>query len=201
MSYATLAEFKAAITIDDTVDDADLQRSLDAATEWITHYTGRTFGPADATATARRFYPYEADRLTVPDVQSVTTIEIDSLGNGVFDRTLETDDYELLPLEPVVGAYTVVHVLPNAAWWFIVGHQVRITGIWGFGSVPPSVTQACILVANRFFHRPSAPFGVWESPTTGQLGDLLDRDVDVINLLSPFVTAGGASRQAYWVLV
>ena len=52
MSYVTLAEFKQAISIADPVDDVDLQRSLDAATEWIDHYCGRTFAAVDATRRA-----------------------------------------------------------------------------------------------------------------------------------------------------
>jgi gp6-like head-tail connector protein len=54
MSYVTLAEFKAAVEITDTADDADIQRALDAAYDWINHYTGRTFNAVDATASATR---------------------------------------------------------------------------------------------------------------------------------------------------
>jgi len=203
VSYATIDELKAAITIADTADDADLQRALDAATEWINHYTGRTFTAAEP-ATAKRFYPTEQDRLSIPDVQSVTLLEIDTAGDGTFAQTLEATDYELLPLYPDVGAYTEIHLLSGAPWWFVVGYQARVTGAWGFGTVPASVVQACILLANRYFHRPSAPFGVWEAPTTGQLGDVPDTDVDVMNLLAPYVTSGGAggtAGAAAWVMV
>ena len=55
MSLVTLETFKAAITIADTVDDGDLQRALDAASDWIENYCGRSFGPLSSGAEAREF--------------------------------------------------------------------------------------------------------------------------------------------------
>ena|SRR5215467_3174809 len=205
MSYVTLAEFKAAVEIGDTHDDTDIQRALDAATAWIDHYTGRTFNAVDAAASARYFLPYEADTLTVPDLTSVTELAIDTVGDETFHTILAADDYDLLPLylAPGLGGYTEIKLKATAPSWFIVGYQTRVTAFWGFGTVPPAVQQACILVANRYFARLSVPFSMWEAPQTGELATLIDRDSDVINLLGPYVTASGAGRTASlkWVLV
>ena len=205
MSYVTLAQFKAAITIDDTVDDADLQRALDAASSWIDYYTGRTFATVGSNTEAMYFLPSEQDRLTVPDLSSVTALDIDTVGDESFTSSLDPEDYDLLPLNlvPGQGGYTEIRLKPTAPWCFIPGYQVRVTAYWGFGGVPASVEQACILIANRYFHRLSVPFSMWESPQTGELATLIDRDWDVMNLLSPYMTSGGAGRGAgaMWVLV
>jgi len=205
MSYVSLAEFKAAITIADTVDDADLQRALDAASSWIDYYTGRTFSSADVTESPKYFLPSEQDRLDVPDLTSVTELAIDTVGDETFAVTLAPEDYDLFPLNlnPALGGYTEIRLKATAPYWFIPGYQVRVTAIWGFGTTPAAVEQACILIANRYFHRLSVPFSMWESPQTGELATLIDRDWDVTNLLSPYVTSSGAWRaaSAAWVLV
>jgi len=205
MSYVTLAEFKAAVEIADTVDDVDIQRALDAATAWIEHYTGRTFNPVDATATARYFAPNDPDRLDVMDLTSITALDVDTVGNASFSVHLDADDYDLYPLylQPGLGGYTQIRLRATAPSWFIVGYQARVTAYWGFGTTPQAVEQACILVANRYFARLSVPFAMWEAPQTGEFATLIDRDSDVVNLLSPYVTASGAGRAAAanWVLV
>jgi len=205
MSYATLADFKAAVEIADTRDDTDIQRALDAATAWIDHYTGRTFNAVDTTASARHFLPYETMRLEVPDLTSITAFAIDTAGDESFRTALDADDYDLYPLYlmPGLGGYTEIRLKPLAPSYFIIGYQVRITAFWGFGPTPAAVTQACILVANRWNLRLSVPFSMWEAPQTGELATLTARDEDVVNLLSAYVTSSGAGRAAAatWVLV
>jgi len=207
VSYATLAELKAAATIADTVDDTDIQRALDAATAWIDHYTGRTFSPIDATASARYFMPYDVDRLDVPDLASVSALDIDSQGDETFATTVDPMYIDLYPLHlmPGMGGYTQIRLKPTTPpdSAFIVGEQVRVTAVWGFGAVPAAVSQACILVANRWFTRLSVPFSVWEAPQTGELTTLGAHDQDVINLLAAYLTPSGAggAGSATWVLV
>jgi hypothetical protein len=204
-SYATLDEFKSAVEIVDTVDDADIQRALDAATSWIDHYTGRTFWAVDVTASTRYFLPYDTNRLEVPDLSSVTALDIDTVGDETFHTALEPDEYDLYPLylAPGLGGYTEIRLKAIARSWFILGYQVRITALWGFGPTPAGVKQACILVANRYFARLSVPFSMWEAPQTGELATIAQRDEDVLNLLAPYVTSAGAGRAASagWILV
>lgn len=205
MSYVTLEQFKEAITVADTIDDADLQRALDAATSWIDHYTGRTFSPADTSPSARVFLPNEIDRLSVPDLSSLTLLEIDTVGDESFKVSLDPSDYDLMPLylAPGQGGYTEIRLKSTTPQYFVVGAQARVTAVWGFGTTPAAVEQACILLANRWFHRLSVPFSVFEAPQTGELATLLERDLDVQNLLAPYVTSSGAGRaaSAAWVLV
>lgn len=204
MSLVSLIDFKEAITVADTVDDADLQRALDAASEWIETYCGRTFEPVATVEEAREFVAAAEDRLDVPDVASVSQVAIDSRGDGTYAELLAAGTYVLYPLEPDVGNYTEIRLRPYATIGFIPGYQVRVTGLFGFGAVPAAVEQACILLANRYFHRLASPFGVLETGQFGQFGTVPEQDPDVIALLSPYGSASGSaagSTASTWIAV
>jgi hypothetical protein len=228
MSYASVAEFKAAVGVDDTVDDANIQRSLDAATAFIENYCGRVFTPQDTSLSVRTFDPAGSpsgsrlgppfswffgmgmgapgmDRLDVPDVASVTAIALDQTLDGSFSTSLPVGTWMLYPLDigqpGVNGNYTQIRLRPTAPYAFWPGYQVRVTGMWGWptADAPPApVREANILVANRYFRRPSAPFGVWEGPQMGQLATLPSNDPDVVQLLRVYQATNQAPN---WVAV
>lgn len=219
MSYATIAEFKDAVGVDDTVDDANIQRSLDSGATLIDLLCGRVFTPQDTSLSVRIFdtgalgashpgsQPFSwffgmgsgaagMDRLDVPDVASVSAIELDLALNGSFSTSLPSNSWQLYPLnvgQPgVVGNYTQIRLRPNTSYAFWPGYQVRVTGLWGWptADAPPApVRQANILLTNRFFRRPAAPFGVWEAPQFGQVAPLAQTDPDVAQLLAPYQTS------------
>lgn len=210
MAYLTLAEFKAAVEIDDTVDDADINRALDAASEVIDRFCGRSFVAVGTVPEARVFDAYQSDRLQVGDVASVSQVAVDSAGTGTFTLILPTTVWQLYPLNAaqagVEGQYTEIRIRPYSGYEFIIGGQVRVTGLWGFGDVPATVEQACLILANRYFHRPSAPFGLQEAPQSGMLATLQDTDPDLASLLGSLVLSGGGPGGAgvgseRWVLV
>jgi hypothetical protein len=188
MTYATLAQVKAALRIGtaDTVDDALLTIALDSATEAISAYCGRTFGTA-GTATATRYYAAgKADDVEVDDLQSITTVEWSNDGTNWNATT----SYQAEPLNRYTDGLswpiTRLRTTANLAWPVLNGIQtVRITGIYAFGSVPSSITQAAVIQASRFFKRLDSPLGV----TMGEFGALrllsrIDPDVEV--LLQPY---------------
>jgi hypothetical protein len=230
VSYATIAEFKGAVGVDDTVDDDNIQRSLDAGATLIDTLCGRVFTPQDTSLSVRVFdvnssgvgyggtsgppfaWFYGATwgasnlaSLNVPDVASVTAIELDLNFNGSFSTSLPSNSWMLYPLnvgQPgVVGNYTQIRLRPTAPYAFWPGAQVRVTGLWGWPTLdapPAPVRLANILLTNRFFRRPSAPFGVWEAPQFGQLAPLAQSDPDVAQLLGPYQTHGMSPN---WVAV
>ncbi len=208
MSLVTLEAFKEAIQVADTVDDADLQRALDAASQWIETYCGRTFEPVDTDDSARLFTAVYPDRLSVADLSSVSEVAVDDAYDSTFSLVLPASSYQLYPLDVgiagVIGGYTEIRIRPGSSSGFIVGADVRVTAIWGFGSVPAAVEQACILLANRYFHRLSAPFGVLETGQIGEVASISDQDQDVVALLAPYGVAGGSaagSSASTWVAV
>jgi hypothetical protein len=224
VSYTTPEEFKAAVGVDDTVDDGNIQRSLDAAMTFINNYCGRVFDPQDTSLAVRLFEPEHGSgatppqppfgwffgygssqysRLYVGDVAEVTAIELDTARDGSFTTSLPAGAWQLYPLnvgQPgVLGNYTEIRLRPNAPYAFYQGHQVRVTARWGWPTAdapPVAVRQAEILLANRYFRRPSAPFGVWEGPQLGTLATLPQNDPDIAQLLEPYVSGRQAPN---WV--
>jgi len=78
MSYATLAQFKSAIGITDSVDDTVLQSVLDATDALIDLYCDRKTG--FGTATETRYYTAEEyEYVLTDDLVSITTLKTDDL--------------------------------------------------------------------------------------------------------------------------
>ena len=149
-------------------------------------------GPPFAWFFGAAWYP-GLDRLTVPDVAQVTAIDLDLGLNGSFSTTIPMQHVMLYPLrvgEPgVIGNYTQLRLRPTAPYAFWPGYQVRVTGFWGWPTAdapPDPIKQANIILANRYFRRPSAPFGVWEAPQFGQLGMLQQTDPDVAAMVQQY---------------
>lgn len=193
MAYVEIERLKESMGIEDTDADDLLRRSLDAATSWIDSYTGRVF-TLDATAVEREFYPESDGTLTVPDVQTITSVEIDRLGNLTYDTTLATTDYELLPLTG--PPYQQIKIWPTSSHAFTSGYRVRVTGTFGYASVPKAVEQACLILASRYYKRGEAPFGVLQATDLGQYTRISKEDPDVVSLLAPYRITG-----ASWVIV
>ena len=82
MSYATLAQLKAALRVpsSDTVDDSTLQLALDAASEAIVVHCGRTFGTA-AADTSRVYAAGKTDVVEIDDVYALTSVFYSEDGN------------------------------------------------------------------------------------------------------------------------
>ena len=210
MAYLTRDEFKAAVEIGDTRDDADIDRALAAASEVIDRFCGRTFGAVGTAGEARYFDAYQSDRLQVGDVATVSELAVDVYGDASFAQLFPSTVYTLYPLnvgQPgVQGQYTEIRIKPYSGYAFTIGEAVRVTGAWGYGSVPATVEQACVILANRYFQRPHAPFGIQEGPQSGMLATLEDVDPDIASLLGSLVLTGGGPGGAgvgseRWVLV
>lgn len=87
--------------------------------------------------------------LSVDDLVSVTSITIDEARDNTFSTTLTTNDYELLPRNagkgPEVWPYTQIELTPWGSRWGWLPHvRVKVTGVWGWPSVPQPVVDAVI---------------------------------------------------------
>lgn len=190
--YATLAQVKAALRITDTVDDALLETSIEAASREIDGYCQRVFY---STTTTRVYNPVNTFLTLTDDIVSVTTLKTSSDGIN-YDQTWSTSDYQLEPLNGVVGGieqpYTEVRAIGSQVFpiWSVTGTYtnkagVQIAGVFGWSSVPTAVKQATILLSMRQFKRYDSPLGV---AGFGDLGVMrVGRvDPDVEALLMPF---------------
>jgi hypothetical protein len=186
MSYATLAQLKAALRVpnSDTVDDSTLQLALDAASEAIVVQCGRTFGTA-AADTSRVYAAGKTDVVEIDDVYSITAAYFSEDG-ATWNVTTNYQAEPLNGMSDGIAFPTTRLRTTNAATWPVRSglQTVKVTGRFGFGSIPTSVKQAEIMQAIRWFKRPDAPFGV----TFGEMGGLrVSRvDPDIAAMLMPY---------------
>jgi len=171
MSYATLAEFKSAIGITDSTDDTPLQSVLDATDALIDNYTDRKQG--FGTATETRYYNADTYQyVLVDDLVSVTTLTTDDNGDGTYPTTwVAGTDYNLAPGNAALDGwpYTELDVSVTYPKNFPKGvyRGVKVTGVFGWPTVPNAVKQAAIIQASAVWSSRTSPFGIIGSADLG----------------------------------
>jgi hypothetical protein len=122
----------------------------------------------------RTFRPHNIWEINIDPVITVTALNVDTVGNGVFDQAwVQGVDYQLIvghnEYNPnafgVARPYRKVQVLQAGKWFpytWPYSHldRVQVVGTWGWPAVPPGVTQACLVLAAQWFKEKDAPFGV-----------------------------------------
>jgi hypothetical protein len=167
--------------------------ALDQATTAIDNATGRTFTSATAT---RTFRTTDSDTLYVPDLVSLTLLELDDDDDGTFETTVGAGDYELdtFHRSHVGWPYEMVRMVGSRSWPYGGRRQVciRITGVWGWSAVPAPINKACSLLAARWAQRESS--ALFGAQSFGDLGIAFIRstDPDAAMMLEPYTKAGFA---------
>ena len=189
-AYATLAQVKAALRITDTVDDALIEMARVSASDLVDGYTGRTF---DTSGTVTRvFAPADNYVLQTDDLAGTALTITSSTGaDGVFDVTWKTSDYQLEPLNGVSNGqavpFTRIRAVQDYLWPTAGGEAtVRVTGVFGFVSVPTVITQATVLQSSRIFTRLQSPLGVAGFGEMGVVRVTRALDPDVAALVEPY---------------
>lgn len=158
--YASLAQVKSALRITDNLDDAALQVAISAASELIDGFCGRNFGSESGT---RVFAAAYTDLVLIDDLVSLTTFKTDENADGNFETTWVTGIQQEPLNHKLDGTYwptTRIRAIDDA---FPVSNDqalIQIEGVWGWASVPASITEACIIQACRLFKRADSPLGV-----------------------------------------
>ena len=189
-AYATLAQVKAALRITDSVDDTLIEMAREEASDLVDGYTGRTFS-SSGTVT-RVFAPADDYVLQTDDIAGTAVAITSSTGaDGVFDVTWKTTDYQLEPLNGVSNGqavpFTRIRAIQDYLWPTAGGEAtVRVTGVYGFPSVPIVVTQATVLQASRIFTRLQSPLGVAGFGEMGVVRVTRALDPDVAALVEPY---------------
>ena len=171
MSYATLAQFKAAVGITDTTDDTALQAVLDATDTLIDLYCDRKTG--FGTASETRYYTAEAyEYCLTDDLVSITTLQTDDDANGTYETTWTAGtDYVLAPRNAALDGFPYTEIDTSVTWPRNFPKDVylgvKVVGVFGFPSVPAAVTQAEIIQAGAVWNSRTAPFGVIGSADLG----------------------------------
>lgn len=208
-SYADTDDLRDFVRIDDSADDTVMSTALDAASRMIDYACdprtdhSRQFGKVDApedryfTITQRGYdiahagqWAAETDDLATV-VGLVVAVAV-GIGSEVYT--------------PVTGVAplprnALAHGRPFTALAFagssmpappLIVDAVKVTGVWGWPAIPPTIHQACLLQGSRLLARRDAPFGVAGSPETGTEMRLLAKlDPDVETMVRPFVRKSG----------
>ena len=199
MSYATLAEFKAAVGITDSTDDGALQSVLDATDTLIDLYCDRKTG--FGTASETRFYTAEDyEYVLTDDLVSVTTLQTDDDANGTYETTWTAGtDYVLAPRNAALDGFPYTEIDTSVTWPRNFPKDVylgvRVVGVFGFPAVPAAVKQAEIIQAGAVWNSRTAPFGVIGSADLGgilRMSRALHPEAALI--LEPYRKRGGLAR-------
>lgn len=161
----TRADVQTFLESSDTSRNAAIDAAITNASTAITRYCAREFVP---TASAARTFsiiptetrgplgPYRVD-LSPFDLRTVSTAH---LHYSTADQvTLTTADYLLLPENGTGSTYTEMLIRKAAdvqtgdRFANFGTAQVRISGAWGFASIPTDVAYACILTVAGWLRR------------------------------------------------
>jgi len=185
--YCTLQDLKDVLRITDTVDDSLLETCIESASRQIDGHTERIFYQTDEESrlfVARNSYECETD-----DIATLTRIE--TAPDGVaFDTIWEEQEYQLEPLNGYTGGIfrpaTLIRAIDEELFPTIGGEAlVKVTGTFGWTSIPIAIKQATIMTAGRLYKRYDSPLGVLGF---GDLGVVrISRlDPDIAGLVQPY---------------
>jgi hypothetical protein len=200
-NYITLAEVKAARDMTPyTYADSDILRAIAAASRIIDASCGRRFY-ADGDATSVKYYtPDRFDTLVIDDVIAVTSVMSDSSNDGTYEYTWPTTDYSLWPLNAAADGrpYTQLVRKRYAPWLFPSAGlpdglfpggdpRIKVTGQFGWPSVPDAISQATLILAARYLTRTrEATFGVLIGANADAVR-ISQTDPDVYSLIRPYM--------------
>ena len=188
--YCTLADVKASLRITDTIDDALIENSINAASRMIDQYCNRYFYSGTA-GEVRYFKATDAYNCWIDDAQSISALETSSTDPLIFDTTWGAGDYQVLPANRTAngGYYPITGITATDNYLFPVWADmalVKVTGQFGWSSVPDPIKFACIIQASRLFKRLESPLGVAGVSDMGIMRVGSNIDGDVAQLINPF---------------
>jgi len=162
--YCTRDELKKALSLDtQTYADADIDRACASASRAIDNRLNRFFYP---DTTTRYYTPNSLDTgLDVVDVQTISSLTVDTAGNGTFSTTWVQDtDFLLEPFNAAITGrpYELVRIKWNSGrTWPNYQKSVKIQGTFGWAAVPDPVNQYAMILASKLLDRAKkSPYGV-----------------------------------------
>ena len=187
--YAQLDDLKSLLRIpaSDTVDDAQLTRSIEAASRRIDGVCDRIFYQ-EPTATARVYDATNLASVSIDDVSTLTGFVVKVDDGFDYATTLVLNvDFRVEPLNnlskglPVYRLVSLSGIFPRST----VRPGVQVTARWGWPSVPSAITEATLLMAGRLFKRGDSLLGVAGFTDMGVI-TVRGVDPDVDHLIQPF---------------
>jgi hypothetical protein len=169
--YCGLEELKDRLGITDNSDDFALEQAIQAATTWTTEWCGQHFYQVTET---RTFVPRSIWEIDIDPLVTVTAVNVDQSGSGVFAESwVLNSDYQLKLGVDLYNAnaagvkrpFKKIQITQTGKFFpyiYPYSHldRVQVIGTWGWPSVPPGVSQATLMLAAQFFKEKDAPFGI-----------------------------------------
>lgn len=182
---------------DSVLPVAKIERAINATSRAVERYCGRRFWK-DAVATTRVYRPRDASSVFVHDISDRTGVVVttDSAGNGTFDTTWTTAEFDLGPrnadvvaVGDTLSAYSFTKIMAIGDLSFPLDEKrarLRVTAKFGWSDLPDDVVEAAIIKGASLFKRKDAPWGIAGGNDFG-IVRISRKDPDVIDLLSNFV--------------
>lgn len=185
--YTTLEALKGRLGNVPDNQDAKLEQMIEAASRQIDDLCNRHF--YTATAETRIFTAEWHDMVMIDDLISLTALVTDDIGNRTYTTTWTANDYDLEPYNAAAmnRPYTSLMLNPNTTLAFPRTRRgVKITGNWGWPSIPEPIEEACLLIAVRLNQSAKAPYGTAGVLQDGAVQYTPRVDPQVRQLLDPF---------------
>lgn len=196
--YCTLNDVKAALNIEDSMDNAAIEIAIATASRMIDDYTGRFFykdGTVGVPAT-RYYTPSDYWILPTDDFVSISEIATDDNFNRTYDTIWTADDSMFEPVNNPSRGWPMSRILAVGSYVFPFNlpQSVRLKGIFGWSAVPAEVNSATQIQASRLFLRRQSPFGIAGSTDIGTVRLAAKLDADVEALLRPLRRNNGLAK-------
>lgn len=183
--YASLAELKTFLRMNETTNDTELQDKLTAASRRVDRDTGRRFY-VDGSATARTYRATHATLLMVDDISTTNSLVVE-VGRGSSWTTVDSTLFDTLPENALADGWAIETFDRASGCWPLFGStRVRVTAKWGWPAVPDPIKAACLLLAGRLFRRKDSPEGVKGFSDMGVVR-VSRYDSDYDNAIGPYV--------------
>lgn len=166
-AYCTTTDVKTALGLTGTrYADTDITLCILAASRAIDWACGRRFYLDDDATSVRYFTPDDDDILMIDDIVEITSVQVDRDGDGTYEETWTAGTHYLR--EPANAAadsepYSELHTRPTSGreWPECVPQSVKVTGQFGWPSVPHDIKLACEILTSKLLRRVrEAPFGI-----------------------------------------
>lgn len=157
MAIFTLDELKGFCDIETSVttEDTVLGFARLSADSEVKRFTGRVFDDAGSVS-ARKFVPTNSLECITDDFSTTTGLIIttDEDGDGTYETTWTTADYELHPLDGLLNGETWSYCRIEAVGTSVYfptcttrSASVKVTARWGWAAVPAPVKMAGLILA------------------------------------------------------
>lgn len=190
--YLPLDQLKATLSMGGTTfADIDLSLAISAASRTVDSLTERRFW-LDADANQVRYYTPTNERMVrIDDLVTLTSVQVDLAGGGTYSDawTLGTDfvlEPFNAPAEFPPRPFETLRVRMLTGRWFptYIEQSIKVTGRFGWPSVPDDVVAATGILASKLLRRSrEAPFGIVTAGTDQGVAMRIartDPDVDML---------------------